>query len=195
MKLLHVDAGITGPASVTRQLSAALVQALIRADPRLEVTGRDLDADPLPHLAGRDLASLGENPALQEFLAADIVVIGAPMYNFGIPSHLKAWFDRILVAGKTFRYTPNGPEGLAGGKTVIIASARGGFYGQGTPLAAIDFQEPHLRAMFRFIGVDDVTILRAEGVAVGPEQREAALKAALAEAPGIIAELALADAA
>ena len=195
MKLLHVDAGITGPASISRQLSAALVQALTRANPKLEVTTRDLDAEPLPHLQGGELAGLAETPVLQEFLDADIVVVGAPMYNFGIPSHLKAWFDRILVAGKTFRYTANGPEGLAGGKTVIVASARGGFYGPGTAQAAIDFQEPHLRAMFRLIGIDDVTILRAEGVAVSPEHRDAALKAALAEAPGLVADLALDQAA
>ncbi len=93
MKLLHVEAGITGPASISRQLSAALVRALTRANPKVAVTTRDLDAEPLPHLSGGELANLGENPALQEFLGADIIVIGAPMYNFGIPSHLKAWFD------------------------------------------------------------------------------------------------------
>jgi FMN-dependent NADH-azoreductase len=204
MKLLHVDAGITGPASVSRQVSAALVEALTRANPDLQITRRDLDAAPLPHLDSGNIAGLGKadgpdgglsGAVLQEFLDADIVVLGAPMYNFGIPSQLKAWFDRILVAGKTFRYTANGPEGLAGGKTAIIASARGGFYAPGTPQAEVDFHEPHLRAMFRFIGVDDVTILRAEGVAVSPEHREAALKTALENAPGVIADLALLQAA
>ena len=119
MKLLHIDAGITGPNSVSRQLSGAIVEALAKADPSLEIVARDLDTDPIPHLDGGDFglravegsddkAALGA-AVLQEFLDADIVVIGAPMYNLGIPSQLKAWFDRILVAGKTFRYTANGP--------------------------------------------------------------------------------------
>ncbi len=203
MKLLHIDAGITGPGSVSRQLSAAAVEALTRIAPGLEVIRRDLDADPIPHLDSGNVASL--RPAggvvvdpeaarsadiLNEFLEADVVVIGAPMYNFGIPSQLKAWFDRILVAGRTFRYTAAGPEGLAGGKAVIVASARGGFYGPGTPQADIDFHEPHLKALFRMIGIDDVTILRAEGVAVSPEHRQAALDAAFAAAPKLAAELA-----
>src|SRR5438105_1849104 len=123
MKLLHIDAGITGPSSVSRQLSSAIVQALAKADPTIEIATRDLDADPVPHL---DSAGIGLRPVegagdaaaagaaiLQEFLDADVVVIGAPMYNFSIPSQLKAWFDRILVAGKTFRYTAAGAEGLA----------------------------------------------------------------------------------
>ncbi len=116
---------------------------------------------------------------LQEFLDADIVVIGAPMYNLGIPSQLKAWFDRILVAGKTFRYTANGPEGLSAGKRVIVASARGGLYAPGTPQAAADFHEPYLRTLFAFIGIDEIAMIRAEGVAISPEQRQAAVSAAL----------------
>ena len=109
-----------------------------------------------------------------------MIVIGAPMYNFGIASQLKAWFDRIVVAGRTFRYSADGPVGLAGGKTVIIASARGGVYEPGTPMATIDFQEPYLRTVFRFIGVDNVTVIRAEGVAISPERRASALSEALA---------------
>ena len=202
MKLLHIDAGITGPGSVSRRLSAAAVEALILETPGLEVVRRDLDADPIPHLDSHNIATLrpvdGAVPGpeearsaeiLSEFLAADIVVIGAPMYNFGIPSQLKAWFDRVLVAGKTFRYTAAGPEGLAGGKIVIIASARGGFYAPGTPQAESDFHEPHLRALFRMMGIADVTILRAEGVAVSPELRQTALDAAFAAAPKLAAEL------
>lgn len=190
MKLLHVDAGITGPGSVSRQLSAAIVEALVRADPSIELATRDLDADPIPHLDG---GSLGLRPAddaaaagaaiLDQFLDADVVVLGAPMYNFSIPSQLKAWFDRILIAGKTFRYTADGPKGLVEGKTVIIASARGGFYAPDTPGAAADHHEPLLRTMFALIGVTDLTIVRAEGVAVSPEQRAAAIEAALAAVP------------
>jgi FMN-dependent NADH-azoreductase len=205
MKLLHVDAAITGAGSVSRQLSAAVVAATRKAIPNLELVRRDLDADPIPHLDSRNLATVrpiagtaqadGEtvkNAAiLRDFLEADIVVIGVPMYNLGIPSQLKAWFDRILIAGKTFRYTASGPEGLAGGKKVIIASARGGLYAPGMPHAEDDFHEPYLRALFRFIGIQEVAIVRAEGVAISPEQRKAALDAALAA----VAELAPAMAA
>jgi FMN-dependent NADH-azoreductase len=202
MKVLHIDAGITGPASVSRQLSSAVVQALRAAAPEIDVLRRDLDADPIPHLDSSSVGSLrpvegaleGEaarsQAILQEFLDADVVVLGAPMYNLGIPSQLKAWFDRILVAGRTFRYTPNGVEGLAGGKQVIIASARGGLYAPGTPQAAADFHEPYLRALFGFVGIADVTVLRAEGVNISAEHRQAAVSAALAAAPQLAAGLA-----
>ncbi len=204
MKLLHIDAGITGPAAVSRQLSSAVVQALLQAAPGLELVRRDLDADPVPHLDSRNVAALRpvggdavqdeeavRNAALvQEFIDADVVVIGAPMYNLGIPSQLKAWFDRILVAGRTFRYTASGPEGLAGGKTVILASARGGLYAAGGPQADNDFHEPYLRALFRFIGIDDVAIVRAEGVAISPELRQQAIAAALTAADRLAADLA-----
>jgi FMN-dependent NADH-azoreductase len=198
MKLLHIDAGITGPGSVSRQLSSAIVEALAKADPTLEIVARDLDADPIPHL---DSSSFGLRPVeggddtaarsaavLQEFLDADVVVIGAPMYNLGIPSQLKAWFDRILIAGKTFRYTASGPEGLAGGKRVIVASARGGLYAPGTAQADSDFHEPYLKTLFRFIGIDEIALVRAEGVAISPEQRQAAVSAALASAHAVAAE-------
>jgi FMN-dependent NADH-azoreductase len=180
MKLLHIDAGITGPASISRQLSAAIVGALTGVDGLVEVTHRDLAADPIPHLDGYGLPGLADNDILNEFLAADVLVIGAPMYNFGIASQLKAWFDRIVVAGRTFQYTAEGPKGLAAGKAVVIASARGGVYEPGTPMASIDFQEPYLRTVFHFLGIDDVKIIRAEGVAISPERRTAALADALA---------------
>jgi FMN-dependent NADH-azoreductase len=172
MKLLHIDSSALGTQSASRELSAAIVARHHAANPGLEVAYRDLDADPLPHLDGAALA--GAEPAaaaLQEFLDADVVVVGAPMYNFGIPSTLKAWIDRIAVAGKTFRYTAEGPEGLAGGKKVIVASTRGGFH-QG---AASDFQEPYLRFVFGFLGITDVEFVRAEGLAVSPEQRARAM--------------------
>jgi FMN-dependent NADH-azoreductase len=128
---------------------------------------------------------------LDEFLAADIVVIGAPMYNFSVPSQLKAWIDRIAVAGKTFRYGANGVEGLAGDKKIIVASSRGGFYGADTPTASLDHQESYLRGVFGFLGVKDVSFIRAEGVSVGSEQRTKSMDAAKAE----ICELATASAA
>jgi FMN-dependent NADH-azoreductase len=118
---------------------------------------------------------------LDAFLDADIVVVGAPMYNFSIPTQLKAWIDRLAVAGRTFRYSEKGAEGLAGGKTVIIASSRGGFYGEGTPIAALDHQETYLRGVFGFFGVTDVRFIRAEGLALGEAQRTQAVESAQTE--------------
>jgi FMN-dependent NADH-azoreductase len=121
------------------------------------------------------------NGALDDFLAADIIVLGAPMYNFGIPSQLKAWIDCIAAPGKTFRYTATGVEGLAGGKKVIIASSRGGYYTAASPMAFLDHQESYLTGFFGFLGITEVTFVRAEGVNIGPEQRRSALESALAE--------------
>lgn len=194
MKLLHIDSSALGGYSVSRQLTADIVTELKRATPNLAIHYHDLAAQPLPHWtpvadAGDPAAVLGTE-MLEEFLAADMVVIGAPMYNFAISSQLKAWLDRILVAGKTFRYTANGPEGLAGGKRVIVASSRGGFYGKDTPAAAMDFQEPYLRAAFAFIGINDVEFVRAEGVAIGDEQKAAALKSARSAIGTLVAKAA-----
>jgi len=204
MKILHIDSSIRGEASASRRLSAAIVHAFTRAMPGLEVVRRDLDADPIPHLDSRRLAAVrpdiaGDSAtlatdekgaaALEEFLDADIVVIGAPMYNSTIPSQLKAWIDRIVIAGKTFSYSETGAKGLAGGKKVIIASSRGGLYVPGTPQAAYDFQETYLRAMLGFIGIEDIEIVRAEGLAYGPEQREAAILTALASVSSVVARV------
>lgn len=197
MKLLHVDSSILGENSVSRKVSAAIVAHLVETAPGTQVTTRDLAAHPISHLSGAYLA--GQNPevkhdqamqedidlggaALAEFLAADTIVIGCPMYNFAIPSQLKAWIDRILVAGKTFHYTDTGPQGLAGGKRVIVAASRGGFYGTGTPHASYEHQTSYLRIVFGFVGITDVEVIAAEGVARGPEQREKAITAALGEA-------------
>ncbi|HVJ78168.1 MAG TPA: FMN-dependent NADH-azoreductase [Hyphomicrobium sp.] len=202
MKLLHVDSSILGPNSVSRQLSAEIVVAERRRDPHIEVAYRDLATAPVGHLSSAHLAAAqGAAPetqplqqditsgqtALDEFLAADVVVIGAPMYNFGVPSQLKAWIDRLAVAGKTFRYSEKGAEGLAGGKRVIVASSRGGFYGPQTPIAFLDHQETYLRGIFGFFGINDVTFIRAEGVAAGPEQRARAIETAKAEIAGLAA--------
>ena len=185
MKLLHIDSSALGAHSVSRELGAAIVDAWKRANPGLEVTYRDLAAQPLPHWTpvadAADTAALLGSQVLEEFLAADVVVIGAPMYNFTIPSTLKAWIDRIAVAGKTFRYTASGPEGLAGGKRLIIASSRGGMYAAGSAGAAFDFQETYLRHQFGFLGVTDIEIFRAEGVNIGPEQKAQAIASAHAQ--------------
>jgi FMN-dependent NADH-azoreductase len=181
MKLLHLDTSALGPHSVSREVGAAIVENLRGQQADVEISYRDLATTPLPHWlphadAGSEAALL-DQAVLQEFLDADVVVIGAPMYNFSIPSQLKAWLDRVLVAGKTFRYGASGPEGLAGGKRVIIASSRGGIYSQG-PAAAMDFQEPYLRTAFAFIGIESVEFIRAEGVALGDEARQSSLKSA-----------------
>lgn len=196
MKILHLDSSILADNSVTRQLSAQLAAQIQSDYPGTAVSYHDLTAEPIAHLSGGLFAAqamaadersaaqaadvaMGEK-VMEEFLAADIVVIGAPMYNFSIPSQLKAWIDRIAVAGKTFRYGENGAEGLVKGKKVIVISSRGGVY-SGTPLEALDHQESYLRAVFGFIGVTDVKIIRAEGVNMGAEKRQAALAAASAD--------------
>ena len=193
MKLLHIDSSILGGNSVSRTLSAEIVEAERARVAGLEVTYRDLAAKPLQHISGSHLAAAQAEAvtlpaalqqdlaqgqaALDEFLAADIVVIGAPMYNFSIPSQLKAWIDRLAVAGKTFRYGPNGPEGLAGGKKVIIASSRGGMYSENSPAAGLDHQEKYLESVFRFFGVTNIHFIRAEGLSVS-DKRGTALKSA-----------------
>ena len=199
MKLLHIDSSVLGPHSVSRKVSTAIVQRLKTATPSLEMIYRDLTAAPLAHLSGpHRAAAQGATPeaalqedlaagrtVLEEFLAADIVVVGAPMYNFTIPSQLKAWIDRIMVAGKTFKYGANGPEGLAGNKRMIVAISRGGFYGAGTPAAALEHLETYLRGVFGFMGVTRLEFISADGIQVGPEHREKALASALEAATNL----------
>ena len=184
MNLLHIDSSVLGENSASRALGAAVVARLRAEHPGLQVAYRDLAAQSLPHftpmLATSDPCARRNAEVLDEFLTADVVVVGAPMYNFSIPSQLKAWIDRILIAGKTFRYGANGPEGLAGSKRVIVASSRGGVYSEGAPKAA-DFQETYLCHVFGFIGLTNVEFVRAEGLNLGAEQREASLRRALAQ--------------
>lgn len=180
MKLLSIDSSITGDNSISRQLVTQTVDRLLAQDKNIQVTRYNLAQNPIPHLSGELFAAQGktadtrtqqeqENVGLSEtimadFQSADILVIGAPMYNFSVPSQLKAWIDRINVAGKTFRYTENGPQGLSGGKRVIIVSVRGGKYGEDSGLAALDHQESYLKTVFGFLGITDIEIIRAEGV-------------------------------
>jgi FMN-dependent NADH-azoreductase len=196
MKLLHVDSSILGGNSVSRGLTAAIVDQQKVLHPGIEVIYRDLAAAAPLHLSGAHLAAWqGATPEdaalaadvalgatlLDEVFAADIIVIGAPMYNLSVPSQLKAWIDRLLVAGKTFRYTATGPEGLVTGKKVFIASSRGGLYGPQTPAAFLEHQESYLRGALGFIGLSDVAVIRAEGVSMGPDAREAAVAGATQE--------------
>ncbi|QOL13466.1 FMN-dependent NADH-azoreductase [Dickeya dianthicola] len=197
MTLLHIDASILNDQSVSRQLTAAIVKRLTEAKPGTQVIRTDLAAVPVSHLSTSEfLAFQGVAPQddtaklavarnaefLADFLAARTIVIGAPMYNFSLPSQLKAWLDRIAVPGQTFRYTESGVEGLAVGKRLIVASTRGGLYSEGAPAAFLDHQETYLRGFFGFLGITDVTFVRAEGLALGDDSRKAAVDAAVAQA-------------
>lgn len=177
MTILKIDSSINGQNSASRALTGSIVEQLKAANWGEQVVTRDLFADPIPHLT---LDAFADSSVLEEFQAADIVVIGAPMYNFTIPSQLKAWIDRIVIAGKTFHYTASGPEGLAQGKRVIIALARGGFYGAGSPAASLEHLETYLRGLFNFIGIEP-EFVTAEGLSVSAEQRDVSLKQALVE--------------
>ena len=195
MKLLHIDSSALGANSVSRQLTERITAQWIAAHPGTKVDYLDLAVDTPNHLSAQSLGfrlapgtpgltevEQRENAVserlVSQFLAADVVVIGAPMYNFSVPSQLKAWIDRVAQAGRTFRYTEKGPEGLAGGKTVIVASSRGGIYSTNPALAFLDHQESYLRAVFGFFGVTDLRFVRAEGIAMGPQAKAQALSAA-----------------
>jgi len=175
--ILHIDSSISGENSASRALTRSIVDQLKTSQWGEQVVYRDLAANPLPHLT---LDAFADTSVLDEFLAADTVVVGAPMYNFTLPTQLKAWIDRLAIAGTTFRYTENGPEGLVKDKRVIIALARGGFYGEGSPAAALEHLETYLRGMFNFIGVEP-EFVAADGLAIGPEQREQSISEALGE--------------
>jgi FMN-dependent NADH-azoreductase len=175
--ILHIDASINGENSASRAISSSIVKQLKSALWGEEVVYRDLAANPLPHLT---LEAFADTSVLDEFLAADTIVIGAPMYNFTLPTQLKAWLDRILIAGKTFRYTENGPEGLAKGKRVIVALARGGIYSEGSPAAAFEHLETYLRGVFNFVGIEP-EFVAADGLNISPENREESIRLALGE--------------
>jgi FMN-dependent NADH-azoreductase len=199
MKLLQIDSSITGSNSVSRTLTAAIVERLRETHPGLKVSQRDLAAGAPEHVTPANFPSAhpmsalagdapefaagraASNAMLNEFLDADVIVIGAPMYNFGVPSQLKAWIDRILVPGKTFAYGPEGLKGLAAGKRVIIAISRGNLYGPDQPAASFEHVETYLRGVFAFIGIPDPQIIVAEGVQLGSDARQAALDKALAQ--------------
>jgi FMN-dependent NADH-azoreductase len=199
--VLIVDSAATGDASVSRRLTAEL-EAILRGRGPVRIVRRDVGTDPVPHLstettpairggeaetdAARDALALSDT-LIAELKAADLVVIGAPMYNFGMPSTLKAWFDHVLRAGITFRYSAAGPEGLLKGKKAIVVESRAGLYSEG-PAAAMDSQEPHLRTLLAFMGLDDVTFVRAEKLAFGPEAAEASIAEAVEQLRSLAAE-------
>lgn len=179
---LILDSAATGEASVSRKLTAGFVEQVRRRDPDAAIVHRDVGREPIPHLTEATVRAIrGEaetdeelrtrqlsNMLIAELRAAETIVIGAPMYNFGMASTLKAWFDHVLRARVTFRYTSEGPEGLLKGKRAVVIETRAGFYSEG-PAAAMDSQEPHIRTLLGFVGVTDVTFVRAERLAGGPE--------------------------
>ena len=182
MNVLHLDSSVLGQNSASRALTAAIVARLQREAPNAQVLHRDLAGEhALPHLDGASLAKADATEAarsaraMDDFLTADVIVIGAPMYNFGIPSQLKAWIDRVAISGKTFRYTAEGPQGLSGSKQVFVAATYGGMH----PVdSGRNFVEPYLRQVFGFLGIDDVVFISAEGLNISPEQRALALETA-----------------
>jgi FMN-dependent NADH-azoreductase len=176
--ILHIDSSISGDNSVSRILTERIVDQLQASHLSTRIVRRDLVAKPLDHLT---LGAFADSTVIDEFLAADTIVIGAPMYNFTLPSQLKAWLDRILVAGKTFRYSEEGrPEGLVGDKRVIVALSRGGFYGEDSPVAQLEHLKTYLTGVFSFIGITP-EFVHADGIGFGPEQREAGIANGLAE--------------
>ena len=195
--LLHIDSAITGDASVTRRLSAAVVDHFRQAEPGLAVTYRDLAADPLPVFSGDHLRRIAdplpvpatrlEDVVVEEFMAADTIVIGAPMYNFSIPGQLKNWVDHLSKPGVTFAPTPTGPAGLVRGKRVVIVSGRGGRYGPGLPTAAAEHQESYLQAVLKLFGVTEIEVVRAEGVKISPAFAQQAIDQALATVDALAA--------
>ena len=192
MNILHIDASASDAAtSHTRRLSADIVAKLKAANPGAAVVYRDVTVDPLPHVdmtirqawmpegeknSALTATATRSKAMVDELKAADVVVIGAPMYNFTVPSTLKAWIDHVAIAGQTFSYTEAGPKGLLTGKAYLALSS-GGIYSQG-PFAAAEHLATYLGAILGFLGFSDVQVIRAEGVAYGPEQDKAAMQAA-----------------
>ncbi|MES2349581.1 MAG: NAD(P)H-dependent oxidoreductase [Pseudomonadota bacterium] len=200
MNVLSLQSSISGNASVTRSLSAAYIAQIRARHGAIDVIEHDLVAQAFPHLSGEmvpvtlgmphqpSAASILSDRLITELEQSDIIVFGAPMYNFGVPTTIKAWFDHVMRVGRTFRYADGAPVGLLpGGKKAIVFVASGGVYSNG-PGQKIDFMEPHVRWMLQFIGITDVTFVRAEGLAYGPDTAQAASSNALAQAK----ELALA---
>lgn len=193
-KALIINSSARGEASISTRLTRNLSDRLSAADPSLGIKVRDIGGDPIPHLIADTVGAIrgvaetdAERAALalsdrliEEIKEADLLVIGSPMYNFGISSTLKSWFDHVLRAGVTFRYNAEGvAEGLLKGKKAVVIESRAGLYSEG-PASVMDSQEPHLRTMLGFMGITEVTFVRAEKLAFGPEAAAAAIEAAIA---------------
>lgn len=191
--ILVLNSSVQGDGSVSRQLVEETVDRLLKSSPHSKVVRRDLGAAPIPHLSTATLAGVRGVPSngvehatralsdelIAELRAAETIVIGAPMYNFSIPTGLRAWFDYVLRAGETFSYSAAGPQGLLTGKGAIVIASRGGLYSEG-PARAMDYQEPYLRQLLSFMGISNVTFVLAEKIAFGAEARESAISEAKA---------------
>ena len=198
MNILIVSSSANGERSVSNSLVAGFVDSVRNADPASHVVLRDVGANPLPHLTADTVAAIKGEPAstaerearalsdalIDELQAADTIVIASPMYNFGMSSTLKAWFDHVLRAGVTFRYTSDGPEGLLKGRKAVVIESRAGFYSEGAA-AAMDAQEPHIRILLGFMGIDDVTFVRAEKLAFGEEAANDSIESAAIQWRGL----------
>jgi len=197
MQLLHLDSSILGEHSLSRQLTRAVVEQWQHRYPDTQVVYHDLSQQAPSHLSA-DILQAGALPPeqlselqrreltlseqfIEEFLAAEVLVIGAPMYNFSIPSQLKAWFDRILAKGRTFKYTEQGSVGLAGDKQVVIVSTRGNRYTKDSANDTLDYQETYLKTLLGFVGISNIRVIRAEGVNINPMVREQAILSAQAQ--------------
>jgi FMN-dependent NADH-azoreductase len=194
--LLLITSSLFGDQSKSGQMAREFVDAWRRTHPGTTVVVRDLTPESMPHLtldalgalttpaeqrsAGQQASVAFGDRLIAELEAADTVVLAVPMYNFSVPSTLKAWIDHVARAGRTFRYTASGPEGLLTGKTVFVVTGRGGVYTGDSPAKVLDFQEPYLRAVLRFLGLDDVTFIHVEGLKIGPEAAEQGLARARA---------------
>jgi len=206
MKILHLDSSILTDASASRALTAAIISHIRHEHPGAQVSYRNLVEDAIPHLDGPIAAGFrpvhsdytsasvvlehARSAALvDELLASDTIVIGAPMYNFSVASQLKAWIDRVVQPERTFQYTATGPVGLAMGKRVIVASTRGGAYTSG-PVTAMDFQEDYLKAVFAFMGITDVRFIRAENLSRGNEAKELSMRTAHAAVAEVVRQAA-----
>jgi FMN-dependent NADH-azoreductase len=197
--LLVINSSAAREGSVSRTLVEETVERLLEANSDAEVVRRDLGVSPIPHLTVETLSGVRGQPAtdaehaarelsdelIAELRAADTIVIGAPMYNFSVPTSLRAWFDHVLRAGETFSYSEAGPKGLLGGRRVIVIESRGGLYSEG-PAGAVDFQEPYLRHLLGFVGITDVTFVHAEKIGYGPDARIAALSQAKARIAAVV---------
>jgi FMN-dependent NADH-azoreductase len=207
MKLLHIDSSVLGTNSVSRQLTAQIVATWRASHPGTTVDYLDLATSAPSHLSvdslgfrmapgaeGSSEVQKRENAVsealVSQFVAADVIVVGAPLYNFSIPSQLKAWIDRVAQVGRTFKYTEKGPQGLAGGKTVIVASTRGGVYSTSEGGRAMEHQESYLQTVFGFFGISDVRFVRAEGLAMGEATKANAIAAAEVDIKALTTEAA-----
>jgi FMN-dependent NADH-azoreductase len=192
--LLQINASINNSDGQSSQLANQFVAAFHKRFPKARIVVRDVAAtDPVPHLNAERFGAFISKPEersaaqhavvaysdalIDELKEADVIVLGLPMYNFGVPSQLKAYFDHVARAGVTFKYTDKGPVGQLTGKKVYVFAARGGLYA-GTPL---DTQTSYVRDFLRFIGLTDVEFVYAEGLAISPQSRETGLAKALAE--------------